>query len=353
MRADVLECAECADDDPRRPAPERMDLTPAHFDAASVERLSMGAGVIPLSHHPTTGEVHLLLGRERWLSTWKGSCRWSGFEGARKESETVVAAAARECDEETLGVLGPLRARLDAGSYWVRVVLSVAHDRRPAQERYHATYVVPVPWDGRAAERFGALRAAIEQVDRLAQELAHTRPRALGEDGGWAVGPIAEDADGGVCVLRPREGAPGVLPPTCTIDGDGALRTVVGAGTEAARELLAWARVRARLDRALLAHPCVRATRDARWGLVQAVHVARDHLEKDQMRWWSEADLRRVLAQRGHDGPERFRPYFMPVLQTVLDELAADPPPRARVPPGLGVPAAPGAPPPPTAPARA
>jgi hypothetical protein len=333
---------------------ERMDLARVCFDGAAVERLAMGAGVIPLSHHPATGEVHLLLGRERWLSTWKGSCRWSGFEGARKEAETVVAAAARECDEETLGVLGPLRARLDAGDYWVRVVLSVAHDRRPAPERYHATYVVPVPWDARVGERFAALRAAIEHVDRLAQELAHTRPAVLGADEGWAVGPIAEDADGGVRVLRPRDGAPGVLPPAWTVDAGGAaLRTAAPAGSVAARELSAWARVRARLERALPAHPCVRATRDARWGHVQAVHVARDHLEKDQMRWWSAADLRRVLAQRGHDGPERFRPYFMPVLQAVLEELAAEtPPPRARVPPGLGVPATPPAPPPPTAPAR-
>ena len=64
--------------------------------------------------------------------------------------------------------------------------------------------------------------------------------------------------------------------------------------------------------------------RDATWNLLQDVHVLKDHLEKDQVRWWSENELRQVMEQRGTLGSDRFRPYFMPVLQTILAEFAKE-----------------------------
>jgi hypothetical protein len=57
---------------------------------------------------------------------------------------------------------------------------------------------------------------------------------------------------------------------------------------------------------------------DGRWRLLQHVDVNVDHLEKDQVRWWSIDELDAVIVGQGQFGVDRFRPYFLPVLQTAL-----------------------------------
>lgn len=254
-----------------------MQLQGATFDADDVERLGMGAGVVPVAVDPD-GVVHLLLGRERFLPHWKGSCRWSGFEGSRKPDEALRDTAAREFAEESLGVVlecDALARALRERDYWIRIVLRIHHDRRA--ERYHATYVVPVPWDPELPKRFLRTRLDLEHVDRAAQEWRYAAERALVE-------PAAA----------------------------------------AERE-----RQHARVERALTAHPGVRVRRDPGTGALASVELNRDHLEKDQVRWWSAEKLGRVLDGRGTLGPDRFRPYFLPVLQTLLQELRRAPPASA------------------------
>tara|TARA_B110001450_G_scaffold87075_1_gene82936 strand:+ start:20740 stop:21048 length:309 start_codon:yes stop_codon:yes gene_type:complete len=58
---------------------------------------------------------------------------------------------------------------------------------------------------------------------------------------------------------------------------------------------------------------------DERWRLLQQVHVNADYLEKDQVRWWSINELGDVISAKGQLGADRFRPYFLPVLQTALN----------------------------------
>ena len=76
-----------------------MDVQPGCFRAADIEKYAQGAGVIPVARAPD-GTVRLLLGRERYLPHWHGSCRWSGFEGSRKLHEDLDATAEREFVEE-------------------------------------------------------------------------------------------------------------------------------------------------------------------------------------------------------------------------------------------------------------
>ena len=89
--------------------------------------------------------------------------------------------------------------------------------------------------------------------------------------------------------------------------------------TRPGEERADWFETRDRLERALVSILRPRS-RDARWGRVQDASVHRDFLEKDQIRWWSVTDLASVIDGRGRFGPERFRPYFLPVLQTILSE---------------------------------
>lgn len=304
-----------------------MNIKDSDFDPERVERMCMGAGIIPVSTDPN-GVVHLLLGRERWIPQWKGSCRWSGFEGSRKMTEEVLHVAVREYMEESMGMLqsgalagdGPtVCARLRRGMYWRRVVLRIVNDRRP--ERYHCTYVVPVPWVGDVSEIFQTCRSRIEQIDRLAQEWNHMRPKCVG-DVGEHIGPLVENDDGSVTAHKLASTSPCILrSPWSVAQDDPALLTATFTDATDVEAVRHWFELRGRLERSLIQHPCVHVARDARWECLQDVSAQRDYLEKDQIRWWSATDLCAVIAGRGHLGPDRFRPYFLPVLQTILTKL--------------------------------
>lgn len=312
-----------------------MDIQDDSFEEHRIEHFCMGAGVIPISSDDD-GNVRVLLGRERWIPQWKGSCRWSGFEGARKPDENVVLAATREFMEESLGVVDVvprnadrvqsflmLAHRIRMGRYWRRIVLRIQNDRRP--ERYHCTYVLPVPWDSTAPERFQTLRSQIEQLDRLIQEFRYLRPRCLG-DASEHVGPIAIDPSlESARVEKLASTAPCILrAPWSIVEQNVEIVSATFLAQADVDSIVAWNTVRERLERAIIDHPAVRVIRDVRWKGVQDVSIERDYLEKDQIRWWSTDDLIAVIAGRGQLGPERFRPYFLPVLQTVLAKMGLD-----------------------------
>ena len=80
-----------------------LPIQRASFRDDDVRHYGMGAGIVPVARAPD-GDLRVLLGRERFLPQWKGSCRWSGFEGSRKEGETLLQTAVREFSEESLGV---------------------------------------------------------------------------------------------------------------------------------------------------------------------------------------------------------------------------------------------------------
>lgn len=278
-----------------------MEIEYTSFNDADIDKCCMGAGVVPVAVHPDTREDLFLLGRERWVPTWKGSCRWSGFEGARKEDESVMLSAVREAHEETLGVLfrfDDLYARLQEKDYDIRIVLRILNDRRP-EERYHVTYVVPVPFDRDLPETFRKTRGTIEYLDRVFQELRHTRPACFGPG---EVGPVTVEEERVTVRVRDDE--------TCVTVEDALERQKVET----------WNNLRARLEKSLIDHPCLVVERGERWGLVQDAHITSDYMEKDQVRWWSRTELQQIMNHRGFDCNERFRPYFLPVLQTLLRE---------------------------------
>ena len=307
-----------------------------------------------------SGEYHLLLGRERFLPQWKGSCRWSGFEGSRKPSESLLEAAVREFTEESLGVVfesvEEITNYIKQKDYWLRVVLRILNDRRA--ERYHSTYVVNVPWNGDMSERFAKQRSNIERLDRLTREMERAFPTfalingqevELGDvvilDNGWlklyryvgeeAESDIAEGTRGGFmtrCMEQQEEDVSDEDDEdrvTWTVDEsckDGLEVLTLSPEHPYSARIKAWEAIRKRLESDDLSHPSVITRVGSKVGRLQDMRVHTDHLEKDQIRWWSSTDLRRVLDLRGYLGNDCFRPYFLPVLQTVLHELSNLPP---------------------------
>lgn len=277
-----------------------MQVCSAFFEETVIDANGHGAGIIPFAVD-AHGCVRVLLGRERWTAQWKGSCRWSGFEGTRKPGEALVETAWREYVEESLGVLTEeVRRALDDGDHFRRIVLRIQNDRR--SDRFHVTYLVRVAMDEELPTTFRTLRQRIEYLDRLTQEWRYLRPAPLT---GLIVGPCEVDVANGTATVRARRGAE-----ECTLE----LRRD--------DELDQWFEQRARIERALLDHACVRSVRDEVWDHVQDVTILRDHLEKDQVRWWTLAELQKVIDGRGVYETERFRPYFIPILQTLLAELS-------------------------------
>jgi predicted NUDIX family NTP pyrophosphohydrolase len=310
------------------------------FDEDAIERCGSGAGIVLYSVNDA-GETVFLLGRER-LSTWKGSCRWSGFEGSRKEGETLAAAAVREFREESMDALLPpdeVARIIREKEYELCVVLSVHSERK--ENRYHRTFLVRVDWKGGDEEAsFAAVRSRLEYVERLTQEWQYTRPTALRGVHAGAVEREAREAHAEDGAVSPTERCVRVARTDEAADGGGGASPLVVRGAEADR-VLSWVVVRDRLTRATFDHPALLVQHEA--GVLRDVVVVKDFLEKDRVRWWSAAELVEVLNNRGTVGAERFRPYFLPVMQIILAELGcvsvgerAQPSPRSPCPEGRG-----------------
>ena len=133
-----------------------ISIQDTNTDIEEVRNEIVGGGVIPITLNEK-GEILLLLGKERYISHWRGSLKWSGFEGGKKENEHVEHIAAREVVEESMGVVA-----LDGKSthcsiedvlnlirndeYVARIILCINHnENKVVEKRYHITYVIQVP----------------------------------------------------------------------------------------------------------------------------------------------------------------------------------------------------------------
>lgn len=229
-----------------------MNLVPEQFEEDDIERHFYGAGVVPVARD-SNGKMRVLLGRERFLQQYKGSCRWSGFEGSRKEGESVYTTALRECREETLGCVETLPCER-----CTRIVLKVTTLHRPA--RYQVTYLLRLPeWDAELPHTFAVRRKTLEELDFAMQEWRLARTETL----------LTEHVE-----------------------------ALIHDSFADARQ------VTRHCDQTL-----------------DTVKMNVDYMEKDQVRWWTLDELDAVYLSHGYHAGERFRPFFLPVLQLILEEL--------------------------------
>ena len=242
--------------------------------------------------------------------------------------QTLLDTVLRECIDLSLGVFckyETLENRIKSKAYWIRLVLRIDDEKRNSAFRYLVTYVLPIPWDDEWHTRVMNLRSYVEELDRIVQEWKHVRPYHLFGD--EEIGPISrvhKDTNTYVKVLRNATG-PMHTTRQWTVSQDEHDTCEILQPTETSKDVLRWWALRDRLESMVFDHPAVHVCRDARWGLIQHVQVERDYLEKDQIRWWSVHDLNQVVNEgRGRIGNERFRPYFIPVLKSILQEIEQD-----------------------------
>jgi hypothetical protein len=245
--------------------------------------------------------MYVLLGREHHVANWKGSCKWSGFEGGRKPDESVQQTAIREWQEESLNVCRVTAEDLLQDNFVCKLVLNVDQNNRalrPLSVRYHVTYLIEVPYDDRVPERFCARRRSMlslyDSSERFRTCLAElARIKSIVTDVRFEEGKTAMTfADGAsLCYEHPVD-------------------------AQVAECLRAH-------DRMLqVYHECdvgdcvrVHQTTDGR---IVDVLVSEDYLEKDIVQWWSTDRLRDALAAGGRSDGDSFRAYFLPVVEAVL-----------------------------------
>ena len=63
-----------------------------------------GTGVLPFTIH--NDKLFFLLGQEKKINNWEGSCKWSDFGGKLEKGLTFQENAIKELTEESFGVLG-------------------------------------------------------------------------------------------------------------------------------------------------------------------------------------------------------------------------------------------------------
>lgn len=290
------------------------------------------AGILPVSFNQNN-ELVVLLGKERFVMHWRGSLRWSGFEGGRKPHESVEHAAVREFSEESLQVLSlgnnykldSLVARLQDHAYVARVLLCIDQNDARADRRFHTTYILQVPYQPSCVDTFASRRQTLETIhtsyaalEARRVKLAATCPRF------WFENMTSHDGSNvtAVNVWRVHDG----VMCSCAVNGVDDMIIVRHDQNEPEdMEYLAWFKERDDLAKthAQFIHSvpdCMNIVRNSR-GAITHIDVKDDIMEKQCVQWWSLDDLHSVLHNGGHHKGEFFRAYFLPVLERAVMEF--------------------------------
>lgn len=145
------------------------------MDITQNRRLA-GASVLPYSCDPSHNNIYFLLGAERRMPRWVDSNKWSDFGGAPKHDETAADCAGREFHEETCAAVKWDEGEGDENIHFVRQSsLPVINDLKSGNfsfkmitliddDRYYATYIKQVPFDGSIHRRTNTLLSSLGRI---------------------------------------------------------------------------------------------------------------------------------------------------------------------------------------------
>lgn len=293
----------------------------------------MGGGVIPVAVDEN-GELLVLLGKERYINHWRGSLKWSGFEGGRKFNESIEETAAREFTEESMGVVSvdenkefstieKALEKIRSEDYFTRVLLCINHNDHGVEEkRFHVTYVIEVPYQPECCDKFLDLRkqfldfqAKLLQYKKILDQLSFEYPFIREDDiiKGKKVKAISD-----VRVIDKE-----LVVTYVAEDGVNNMRKEVQRN-DMLSLYLRWYSSRIQMDaeiktlchlgRSLLVERnCI--------GFFVNAKLNEEYIEKQEIQWWKLSELDDVIENGGFRQSEFFRAYFLPVLQRSIEEL--------------------------------
>lgn len=282
-------------------AGERSAVADARWE--EVRDNAVGSGIVPIAQRDD-GTIVLLLAKEQLVPTWKGSFKWSAFEGGRKGAESIEDTTMREWREESLDCISLAcdEASLTTNDYVCRFVLNTDLPRMP---RFHVTYLVHVPYEPQCVTRFAIQRRALLNLRCAADTLRDATGLCLQNAAGSIVDFWYER--NGECIVFMRQD-----------------RVVVRYEYPWPDVVHVWLDAQSALQRAAA---CVQGDWYKRTvslnGNIMDVEVTSDYLEKHCVRWWTLAELRSAVHNGGKAREEVLRTYFVPVLREVLSFLDA------------------------------
>ena len=238
----------------------------------------IGAGIVPFQVTDDNNVV-FFLAREKHVRQWRGSLKWSGFEGGARAGETPIETADREFYEETLGAQrsSSLCSDLRRRDYALEIITS-----HPNQQQY-VTYVKRFDDFFDSVRRFGRSRRWVETAVALHKQIAQCKAEAV-----------------------PQQTAPS------TIHDDDV--------DEAALRLRDM-RMRRHAVVMQLQEACPQSVEltYAKDGLVDTVVIDDCYVEKDAVQPWTLTDIARVL--RSGVAEKVFRHSFIPILHVLQREF--------------------------------
>jgi len=305
-------------------------------DIDQLKEQVVGCGIIPVSID-NDGEFVVLLGQERYINHWRGSLKWSAFEGGRKFDESVEFNAAREFIEESMGVLSftdqmekntieDIISYINQKKYFLRILLRIVHESNGGlQNRYQLTYVVHVPYQKQCPEKFSICRNEfmefhnkLLQFHKIMEQLPN-EPPFLREGSIVKGNKVKAVID--VSVFNKYD----IVVTYLEQCGIKKFRKELNNKSDALSLYLRWYSSRIHLNNEipLLEKSVINAINVERncLGFFVNAKLHEEYFEKQQIKWWKLRHIKEMLSNCGNFQGEYFRAYFIPVLQRTVYEI--------------------------------
>lgn len=309
-----------------------IPLNDAEFSFDSIYEQVIGAGVLPVAIDKN-GKIWFLLGKERFISHWRGSLKWSGFEGGRKEGEKVEMTAAREFIEESIGTvsldegrscISSVLRQIENSEYVARIVLCILHGENQ-ERRYHVTYLMQTLLDVACPQEFEVRRNKIivlrEYASLLRKYVMHLQDLPLPREEEEFNSEYVD------CITSVYKTPKDVL---CVevynaTDKRHDVLLFDNVSPHMARIYLKWFEVRktctVKLEEFDDAEEEMLSITRNKMGEVMSLSINEDYIEKQNIMWWEMQDLKEVIWNGGYSKSNFFRAYFLPVLQRAIEEM--------------------------------
>lgn len=289
-----------------------------------------GAGILPFCISDK-GELLFILGKEQSVQNWKGSERWSAFEGGTKNNENCIQNATREFEEETLNCLTNksthvLEAELNDELFAAKLSLSIQYLN---SKKIHVTYVKQFDYVENLESKFIEKLNFMQNMSELQQQFDFIRYKNINLD----IHPFHKIGD--IINIESKE---------CKITDikynyDSKFFTIdlllkykdqeqvlhLSSTHEMnlnAKEYFNWyanqQSIKKNIERINRMKKEIHCQCDSE-GNVTEFKVNTDFMEKSIIRYWNVEDLKQVVEKNGTHKDESFRPYFMYVLKETLN----------------------------------
>lgn len=288
---------------------------------------STGAGIVPFKIEKN--KLFFLLGKERYISNWRGSLCWSGFEGGNKDSESCEENACREFSEETLCIFGRNFTSLQTSLQNSALKIWFTFARNNIS-RNHVTYLKHIDSQSScdAQTLFGQTRGYISEIHSLSLCFQKSLATITNEYPLLTEGHILHE--NGIRYTINRVNSVEITGKLLLVElhvhseNHAAVKFVKYACKTPPVSYLQWFNSRKKLQKLLstppnelcVDHPSITVTRKN--DLITNITVNADYLEKVEIKWWSLSELRHAV----YEHQNIFRPYFVPIIKTIIDEFS-------------------------------